>query len=353
MLNCLATYTSSLNMALNFSSYIALADEAANVLPTPLPSIVRLCTALGIFVVVVRAIYYLTSRRVALVPCPTPFYLSNGASTLPEQTGDRKGSRSESPYALRRRSQNGKAVKSTAKLDVKRRCLVTGGCGYLGTRVVHALADPQDDRVGQISKPTVFEKVIVVDILKECPEEFLRYGSAVKYYSIDLVAAAAGDIAAQESLNAALAGVDTVFHMAGIVRLDRQFNMLYNLHVSATVNLLNSCRSAGVQRFIHTSSVAVVVGCGSEVLENITETHPLPALPASDYAKTKAMGEEKVLAASSWDFHVIVLRPALIYGRDDPLLIRPLLRGGVPMAPPGGAQRFVLRTTLYISSRHS
>ena len=57
------------------------------------------------------------------------------------------------------------------------------------------------------------------------------------FFQINLVSACAGDRESQDRISKCLTSAVTVFHLAGIVRLDVPYATLYNLHVSLSLFL--------------------------------------------------------------------------------------------------------------------
>ena len=113
------------------------------------------------------------------------------------------------------------------------------------------------------------------------------------------------DITKQKSLKNKLNGIETIIHCAGIS--DAMGNLSEKLHwevnFNGTKNLISEARNSGVKKFIFLSSVK--------------------AIPRSDFSKNqdtsyglaKRAAEEFVLnVGRSFGMHVVVLRPAMVYG---------------------------------------
>lgn len=121
-----------------------------------------------------------------------------------------------------------------------------------------------------------------------------------------------GDLRDPVAVQDALAGVDTVIHLAAISNdptgeidevLTRQVNF------DAVGQLLHLARESGVKRFINASSSSVF---GIKHDENVTEE--LEPEPLTFYSKYKALSEWLVLAANGPDFVSVNVRPATICG---------------------------------------
>jgi nucleoside-diphosphate-sugar epimerase len=117
---------------------------------------------------------------------------------------------------------------------------------------------------------------------------------------------------------AALAGTDVVFHSAawlsgGSAALAEATN------VGGTAAMLAAARAAGVPRFVHVGTEAVLVG--GPPIRNADESWPIPARPLGLYPSTKAAAEKLVRAANGPDFATIVVRPRFVWGKGDRTLL--------------------------------
>jgi nucleoside-diphosphate-sugar epimerase len=82
--------------------------------------------------------------------------------------------------------------------------------------------------------------------------------------------------------------------------------------------LLEQARSAGVESFVHVSSVGVYGNLGKMAADEKT-----PCRPQSIYGETKLAGEKKVFQfAGRTGFPIVVLRPAWVYGSHCPRTLK-------------------------------
>ncbi|MGB8843749.1 MAG: NAD-dependent epimerase/dehydratase family protein, partial [Aliidongia sp.] len=114
------------------------------------------------------------------------------------------------------------------------------------------------------------------------------------------------------------AGADVVFHSAawlsgGAAALAEATN------VGGTATMLAAARAAGVPRFVHVGTEAVLVG--GPPIRNADESWPIPARPLGLYPATKAAAEKLVRAANAPDFTTIVVRPRFVWGKGDRTLL--------------------------------
>ncbi len=161
--------------------------------------------------------------------------------------------------------------------------LVTGGAGYVGSRLVPALLEKGHD-------------VTVVD--------WFLYGNTLEPHP-HLTCLK------QDLRSARLVDAEVVIHLACISN-DQSYELdpalSQSVNYDATVKLVRLSQWGGVQRFIYASSSSVygVKPGGLDVTED------LALEPLTDYSKYKAMAEEVVLGASG--LNATVLRPATVCG---------------------------------------
>jgi NAD dependent epimerase/dehydratase len=141
-----------------------------------------------------------------------------------------------------------------------------------------------------------------------------------------------GDIRDARFVAAATEGIDIVFHLAALIAIPYSYvapQSFVDTNVSGTLNALEAARSAGVRRFIQTSTSEVY---GTPESLPIRETHPLAA--QSPYAASKVAADQLAIAfARSFELPVVVLRPFNTYGPRQseravlPTMLRQLLDG--------------------------
>jgi len=172
--------------------------------------------------------------------------------------------------------------------------LVTGGAGYIGSHMVHALAEAG-------------ESVVVIDNLSTGFAAFVPGG-------VPLVVGDAGDESLVES-TIAQHDVESIVHFAGsVVVPDSMRDPLgyYRNNTMTTQSLLKAAVKSGVSRFIF-SSTAAVYGNPDQV--PVPET--APTRPLSPYGSSKLMTEimlHDVAAAHGMSY--VVLRYFNVAGAD-------------------------------------
>ncbi len=121
----------------------------------------------------------------------------------------------------------------------------------------------------------------------------------------------AGDVLDRDSLLRGFAGVEWLFHIAGVNEMCvRDPSHMYQVNTQGSLNVLEAVRQLGVERMIHTSS-AVTIGepRGSVAVESM----PHRGHYLSRYERSKTESERAVLEAAA-ETTVIVVNPASVQG---------------------------------------
>ena len=172
--------------------------------------------------------------------------------------------------------------------------LVTGGAGYIGSHMVHALADAA-------------ERAVVIDNLSTGFSAFLPQ-------SVPLFIGDAADENLVEGVIAAH-NVDAIIHFAGSVVVPESMRdplAYYRNNTMTTRNLLNAAVKCGVRRFIFSSTAAVY---GNPDIMPVTEE--APTRPLSPYGSSKLMSEIMLHdVASAHAMQTVVLRYFNVAGAD-------------------------------------
>ncbi len=115
----------------------------------------------------------------------------------------------------------------------------------------------------------------------------------------------------------ALAGIDTVIHLAARVHVMNEsaadpLAAFRAVNVDATVNLARQAAGAGVKRFIFLSSIKVN---GEETAEGKPFRASDAPYPEDAYGRSKLEAEGALLAISAeTGMEVVIIRPPLVYG---------------------------------------
>jgi nucleoside-diphosphate-sugar epimerase len=133
-----------------------------------------------------------------------------------------------------------------------------------------------------------------------------------------------GDLQDRASVIAACQGVDTVFHVGGIAGMGGPWPRFFTVNTLGTQYVVDGCLAHGVRRLVFTSSPSVTFRCQDQ--KGVDESAPYATRWLCNYAHSKALAEQRVLAANgAGGLLTCSLRPHLIWGPRDRHLIPHLL----------------------------
>ncbi|MFI0222882.1 GDP-mannose 4,6-dehydratase [Streptomyces lydicus] len=178
-----------------------------------------------------------------------------------------------------------------------RRVLVTGAEGFIGSTLVDLLVEAGAEvRAFVHYKPYAEKGHLAHHLGPAGPVEML-----------------AGDVRDAGRVRDAVAGCDTVFHLAALIGIPYSYDSpgaYVQTNVVGTENVAEACRQHAVRRLVHTSTSEVY---GTALTAPIGEDHPLQ--PQSPYSASKIGAD--MMALSHWhafDLPVTVVRPFNTYG---------------------------------------
>ena len=197
------------------------------------------------------------------------------------------------------------------------RAFLTGATGFVGAHVARALLDAG------------------VEV-----RALARQGSDTRNLQGLDVEVVYGDLLEPETLASGMRGCDHVYHVAAYYGTRPEDGpTMYRVNVQGTKNVLEAALRQGVQRVVHTSTIGTIGRPQDNRLP--TEATPFNLWEtASDYVKSKRLGEEAALAQQGLE--VVVVHPCAPVGPGD---IKPTstgqrivsyLNGKIPSFPPGG-----------------
>ncbi len=176
--------------------------------------------------------------------------------------------------------------------------LVTGGGGFLGSAICRQLIARGDE---------------VLAYQRSASDELEKLGAQV----------IRGNITDVEWLSSALQDVDAVIHTAAKAGMGGPYADYFAVNVSGTEHVIAACRNNGIQKLVFTSSPSITHADGD--IEGGDESLPYAGHYNSPYPATKALAEQKVMAANGPQLHTVSLRPHLIWGPGDNHLLPHLL----------------------------
>jgi nucleoside-diphosphate-sugar epimerase len=178
------------------------------------------------------------------------------------------------------------------------RVLVTGGGGFLGLAICRLLC-ARGDHVVSLSRQRYAELEILGVQQKQ------------------------GDIACLDDVLAASYGTQAIIHTAALAGAWGSFETYHATNVIGTENVIVACATQGIHKLVYTSTPSVV-HAGHD-LEGVNESTPYASHFKAHYPHTKAMAEQRVLAANSSSLATVALRPHLIWGPGDHHLLPRLI----------------------------
>src|SRR5262245_22774997 len=171
------------------------------------------------------------------------------------------------------------------------RALVTGGTGFVGSHVVRALVD---------------DGVTVRVLARAESDRRALAGLPVEFTTADL--------ADPSSLEAPLAGVEVLYHVAADYRLwAPDPAVLYRVNVGGTRALLIAAAAAGVARVVYTSSVGTL-GLPPDGRPGTEETPVALEDMVGDYKRSKFLAEREVEMAAARGLPVVIVNPSAPIG---------------------------------------
>jgi dihydroflavonol-4-reductase len=174
------------------------------------------------------------------------------------------------------------------------KAFVTGATGFLGSHVARILAD-QGAALRLLVRPTSNLKNI-----EGLPAE-----------------TAEGDLRDARSLESAMSGCDTVFHVAADYRLWVQDpNEMYRSNVEGTQAILDAARKNAVRSVVYTSSVATM-GFSKNGSPADEDSPVSLGDMIGHYKRSKFMAEQVAMEAGRKGQHVVTVNPTTPIGPQD------------------------------------
>lgn len=180
----------------------------------------------------------------------------------------------------------------------KKKVLVTGAGGFIGSHLIERLVDLGADVTG-----------------------FVRYNSSndwglleiIPQHRLDSLQVVSGDLMDFDAVSSAVKDVDIIFHLGSLISIPYSYNRPRDTienNILSTLNILTAARDQGVEKVVHTSSSEVY---GTALYVPIDEKHPLQG--QSPYSASK-IGADKIAESfyCSFDLPVATIRPFNTYG---------------------------------------
>lgn len=180
----------------------------------------------------------------------------------------------------------------------KKRVLVTGAGGFIGSHLA--------------------ERLVALGARVNC---FVRYNSRNDWGLLELLPPTAkkhlhviaGDLKDPDAVSKAVRKCDIVFHLGAVIAIPYSYVHpldFVQTNIVGTVNLLNACMTANVEKIVHTSTSEVY---GTAQYVPIDENHPLQG--QSPYSASKISADKMVESYHrAFGLPVATIRPFNTYG---------------------------------------
>jgi UDP-glucose 4-epimerase len=183
------------------------------------------------------------------------------------------------------------------------RHLITGGSGYIGSRLVELLARRDDT-----------EKIVIADVVP--PRG--GYRPKVEFERVDVRDRGAVHAALQR------ANPDVLVHLAFILNPIHDEGAMYEVDVNGTHNVLEAAADVGIAQVLVTTS-GVAYGAFPDNPNPITEDWPVRGVARFSYARDKTESDRivQLWALQHPDVITTIVRPCIVYGPNvDNYLVR-------------------------------
>lgn len=179
-------------------------------------------------------------------------------------------------------------------IDKQSRILITGATGLIGSHILRRLWNMGYSNVVAIKRSTS-KMDLVPDV-----------ANAITWVEADVT-----DVI---SLESCFENIDVVIHAAAVVSYDPKKKQLMNeINVGGTANMINLALDFGVKRFVHVSSVAAL-GKAENTKVRSEKTEWNHSIESTDYALSKYNSEKEAWRGYAEGLNMIILNPSFVIG---------------------------------------
>jgi dihydroflavonol-4-reductase len=172
--------------------------------------------------------------------------------------------------------------------------LVTGGTGFIGSNLAVALLN----------------EGCHVRILRRRDSDLRAIGDADVEHCI-------GDVRDPGSIARAVKGCDTVFHTAAVVSYwPKERERMYDVNIGGTQNVVRACLDSGIDRLVHTSSVAAIGFAEHGTWADESNVFNWQSYNVG-YRISKHRAEQEVLRGVKDGLPAVIVNPAIVIGPRD------------------------------------
>ena len=175
------------------------------------------------------------------------------------------------------------------------KAFVTGGTGFIGSRLVRRLRERGDEVVALVRSP---EKA-----------------TELREQGCELVE---GDLSSEQAIRDGVQGCDAVFHVAAVYKVGipaSQREDMWDSNVRGTERVLDAAIDAGVPRIVYVSTVGVFGNTHGQVVDE-DYRHPGEDF-LSCYEETKYRSHQVALDRIAKGAPIVIVQPGGVYGPGD------------------------------------
>jgi UDP-glucose 4-epimerase len=173
------------------------------------------------------------------------------------------------------------------------RYLITGGAGYIGTRLVDLLSRREDT-----------EKIVICDLAPPA-----AYRPKTEFERVD--------VRDRDGVRQVLerSGADALIHLAFILNPSHDEQFMYDVDVNGAHNVLDAAAAAGTSQVLVASS-STAYGAFPDNPVPLTEEDPVRGVPGFPYARHKTESDRlcQLWAAAHPDRVMTIVRPCIVFG---------------------------------------
>lgn len=220
-------------------------------------------------------------------------------------------------------------------MDKNDKILVTGGTGFVGAYIIRELVSQGYQNIHALRRKSSDMRMVE------------PFRTSVKWHIADLL-----DI---DDIYNLVRGSARVIHAAGLVSFaPKDKELLYEINIQGTENIVNACLHHQVPRLIHLSSIAAIAKTrkGKPISE---ETKWVDSHHISHYGRSKHLGETEVWRGVAEGLEAVILNPSVILGAGDwyasscRLFMK--IKEGLKYYPPGSTGFVDVRDVAYIATK--
>ena len=176
------------------------------------------------------------------------------------------------------------------------RAFVTGGTGFIGSRVVRRLCERGDEVVALVRSPDKASE------LRELGCELLE-----------------GDLSSADAIRRGTEGADAVFHIGAVYKVgvpSSEFGEMYDANVHGTERVLDAAIDAGVPRIVYVSTINVFGNTRGQVVDEDYRRDESAGF-LSCYDETKYRAHQVALDRIADGAPIVLVQPGAVYGPGD------------------------------------